>query len=87
MDQQPPTPVTVLAIAAVRARASLVNFLRTQIAVDVRIYRPEKYYMRGPGPKWREKHALGPMPTQRQSRPTTGNVATAARLSRATTVG
>ncbi len=20
-------------------------------------YRPEKYYMRGPGPKWREKHA------------------------------
>jgi len=22
-------------------------------------YRPELYYMRGPGPKWREKHALG----------------------------
>jgi hypothetical protein len=21
-------------------------------------YRPEAYYMRGPGPKWREKHAL-----------------------------
>jgi hypothetical protein len=20
-------------------------------------YRPERYYMRGPGPKWREKHA------------------------------
>ncbi len=20
-------------------------------------YRPEKYYMRGPGPKWRAKHA------------------------------
>ena len=20
-------------------------------------YRPEKHYMRGPGPKWREKHA------------------------------
>jgi hypothetical protein len=20
-------------------------------------YRPELYYMRGPGPKWREKHA------------------------------
>lgn len=20
-------------------------------------YRPEAYYMRGPGPKWREKHA------------------------------
>jgi hypothetical protein len=22
-------------------------------------YRPELYYMRGPGPKWREKHARG----------------------------
>ena len=22
-------------------------------------YRPELYYMRGPGPKWREKHAVG----------------------------
>jgi len=20
-------------------------------------YRPEQYYMRGPGPKWREKHS------------------------------
>ena len=23
-------------------------------------YRPEAYYMRGPGPKWREKHARLP---------------------------
>ena len=22
-------------------------------------YRPEHHYMRGPGPKWREKHARG----------------------------
>jgi hypothetical protein len=22
-------------------------------------YRPELHYMRGPGPKWREKHACG----------------------------
>jgi hypothetical protein len=21
------------------------------------VYRPEKHFMRGPGPKWREKHA------------------------------
>jgi hypothetical protein len=21
------------------------------------IYRPERHYMRGPGPKWREKHS------------------------------
>ena len=24
-----------------------------------RPYRPERHYMRGPGPKWREKHARG----------------------------
>jgi hypothetical protein len=29
------------------------------ITIDVRTYQPEKYYMRGPGPKWREKHMLG----------------------------
>ena len=30
------------------------------VAADWRIpYRPEKHYMRGPGPKWREKHARG----------------------------
>ena len=59
MDQQPSTLISVLATAAVQARTTLVNFLRTQIAVDVRTYRPEKYYMRGPGPKWREKHVRG----------------------------
>jgi len=25
-------------------------------------YRPEKHYMRGPGPKWREKHFKVAMP-------------------------
>ena len=24
---------------------------------EIRKYRPERYYMRGPGPKWREKHS------------------------------
>jgi len=24
-----------------------------------KVYEPERYYMRGPGPKWREKHASG----------------------------
>ena len=27
---------------------------------EVRKYRPERYYMRGPGPKWREKHSSHP---------------------------
>ena len=59
MDPQPSALASVLAPTAVRAWKSLVNLLRTQIAVDVRTYQPEKYYMRGPGPKWREKHARG----------------------------
>jgi hypothetical protein len=27
-------------------------------------YRPELHYMRGPGPKWREKHDQQPAPAQ-----------------------
>jgi hypothetical protein len=29
-------------------------------------YRPELHYMRGPGPKWREKHGLAGSPQQSQ---------------------
>jgi hypothetical protein len=43
--------------ATVGAWTALMNSLRTLITVEVRAYRPEAYYMRGPGPKWREKHA------------------------------
>jgi hypothetical protein len=28
-------------------------------------YHPELYYMRGPGPKWREKHVLGAKRSER----------------------
>jgi hypothetical protein len=40
----------------------LVSALRYFISAlgplwDVRKYRPELHYMRGPGPKWREKHS------------------------------
>ena len=28
-------------------------------------YNPERYYMRGPGPKWREKHAMRGEPAMR----------------------
>lgn len=33
--------------------ASVVNSLVADIVSE---YRPERHYMRGPGPKWREKH-------------------------------
>jgi hypothetical protein len=57
MDQRLSTLASVLASAVAGAWTSLVNSLRTEITFNVRTYRPEKYYMRGPGPKWREKHA------------------------------
>ena len=59
MDPRPHTLATVLASAAAGARTSLVNSLRMLTTIDARTYRPEKYYMRGPGPKWREKHTRG----------------------------
>jgi hypothetical protein len=42
--------------AATRLLLDLTKLLREQFAIDARTYQPEKYYMRGPGPKWREKH-------------------------------
>jgi len=65
MDQRLSAPPSVLASAAVGAWTTLVNSLRMLITIDVRTYQPEKYYMRGPGPKWREKHALGRVPAPR----------------------
>jgi hypothetical protein len=38
--------------------SSLVMFLSPPWEGPVRKYRPEDHYMRGPGPKWREKHFL-----------------------------
>ena len=35
-----------------------VRFLGPSWDGSARKYRPEKYYMRGPGPKWHEKHVL-----------------------------
>jgi len=38
---------------------ALTNVLRAMMNQHPKPYRPEVYYMRGPGPKWREKHAIG----------------------------
>jgi hypothetical protein len=37
----------------------VVTFLGPSSGGAVAKYRPEDRYMRGPGPKWREKHSLG----------------------------
>jgi hypothetical protein len=47
--------LAVLLRAAARTLLALLGRLGNE---PVRAYRPEAYYMRGPGPKWREKHFL-----------------------------
>jgi hypothetical protein len=41
----------------------LISFIKSELLDFWNIwtaYNPERYYMRGPGPKWREKHAGEP---------------------------
>jgi hypothetical protein len=40
-----------------RLRTVVLNLLTAFWGGSVGQYRPEAHYMRGPGPKWREKHA------------------------------
>ncbi|HEY7662602.1 MAG TPA: hypothetical protein VH934_05720 [Xanthobacteraceae bacterium] len=40
---------------AMKAWTALTDAWWTAVG-DLRSYRPELHYMRGPGPKWREKH-------------------------------
>jgi hypothetical protein len=42
-------------------RAAVANLRRAVINALIDSYRPEVYYMRGPGPKWRQKHAASTM--------------------------
>ena len=39
-----------------------VNAWRASLNDWANSYQPEKHYMRGPGPKWREKHLKAVMP-------------------------
>jgi hypothetical protein len=41
---------------------SLVRRWRRLRASLLDPYQPERHYMRGPGPKWREKHARSALP-------------------------
>jgi hypothetical protein len=59
MDQRLSAFVSDLASTVAAAWTSLMDLLRTPIAGGAMTYRPEKYYMRGPGPQWRAKHPQG----------------------------
>src|SRR5262245_47934029 len=47
-------------IASLGAVVCLMSWREGAVA-KAKTYRPERYFMRGPGPKWREKHARAPM--------------------------
>ena len=51
------TATSFLGSAVRKAGLILFRFL-AGLDGTPRSYRPEAHYMRGPGPKWREKHAL-----------------------------
>jgi hypothetical protein len=46
-----------LIVAILKARAAMANTWWTLMGDQADRYRPEAHYMRGPGPRWREKHA------------------------------
>jgi hypothetical protein len=51
------TPSVIVSLLR-SALGSLVTFLSSTWDGPAERYRPEDHYMRGPGPKWREKHFL-----------------------------
>ena len=57
MDRGGANPSTVVASWTMAIWQGLARMVRAAILIeDERPSRPEAYYMRGPGPKWREKH-------------------------------
>lgn len=56
--RQVPFTVSVLAFLLRSAAGALVTFLCSSWDGPREKYRPQDHYMRGPGPKWREKHFL-----------------------------
>jgi hypothetical protein len=56
MDDRRQSIGNILASWTVGVWEAVVRATRAAIEEEKR-YRPEAYYMRGPGPKWREKHA------------------------------
>jgi hypothetical protein len=47
----------MIAFAVAKARRAVVSAWRSEMADLTGRYHPEAHYMRGPGPKWRAKHA------------------------------
>jgi hypothetical protein len=59
MAQRPATLASALTSAAMRAWRAVMDSCQSVQIEGPKVYHPEAYYMRGPGPRWREKHAQG----------------------------
>lgn len=57
MYQQLSNLARMIAFAVAKARRAVVSAWRSEMADQAGRYHPEAHYMRGPGPKWRAKHA------------------------------
>ena len=57
MNQMLSNAALGLAAGALKAWTVVTNICRTMLVYQTKSYQPELHYMRGPGPKWREKHA------------------------------
>jgi hypothetical protein len=58
-DHMRPLSLAVTVSMLRRALAIVSAFLKSSWEGPVGKYRPEDHYMRGPGPKWHEKHRFG----------------------------
>jgi hypothetical protein len=59
MNRRLDETVAALTAAAETSCKFALNSLRSFVFGPATAYQPEKYYMRGPGPKWRAKHGIG----------------------------
>ena len=57
MSQLLSNAASSLAPAALKVWTAITTAWQKMLADQVKSYQPELNYMRGPGPKWREKHA------------------------------
>ena len=59
MTRQVSALVSALACVVMGAWRTALESCHSIIGDKAQVYRPEAFYMRGPGPRWREKHAQG----------------------------
>ena len=65
MSQLLSSAASGLVSAALKLWTAVTTAWQAMMAEQPRPYQPELHYMRGPGPKWREKHACQHDPAAR----------------------